>query len=101
MRRTAKYGQGWIPLGNPGSKVEAQLQQLKSYLGDENRDPDSFGLEAWIRSGSATPAEWQGTCERWRSLGATHLTFYTSGQGVGTVDKQIDAMRRFAEVARA
>ena len=100
LRRTAKYGQGWIPLGNPGSKTEAQLESLRGYVREQGRDPGNFGIEAWIRSGNAGPDEWHATAARWRDLGASHLTFYTSGQGVGPLDKQIAAMRRFAEAAR-
>ena len=43
---------------------------------------------------------WAETLEQWRRLGATHATFYTSGQGVGGLDEQIAAMRSFLEHAR-
>jgi hypothetical protein len=33
-------------------------------------------------------------------LGATHLTFYTSGQGAGTVPQQIEAMTIFKEALK-
>ena len=101
LRRAAKHGQGWIPLGNPGSQIEAQLDALRGYLRALRRDPAGFGLEAWVRSGAGTPDAWRGTVERWRALGATHATFYTSGQGVGPLDRQVEAMRRFSEAARA
>lgn len=95
LRRAAKLGQGWIPLGNPGTKTEAMLEALRGYLEAEGRDPARFGIEAWIRFGDGDPDGWAKTAERWRALGATHLTLYTSGQGTGPLDKQIEAMRAF------
>ncbi|MSO77844.1 MAG: LLM class F420-dependent oxidoreductase [Alphaproteobacteria bacterium] len=100
LRRAAKYGQGWIPLGNPNARAAEQLATLHGYLRAEGRDPRAFGVEAWIRSAKGKSDDWRAQAERWRALGATHLTFYTSGQGVGALDDQIKAMRRFAEAVR-
>lgn len=95
LKRAAKYGQGWIPLGNPDDRAEAQLETLRAYVRDEGRDPGAFGIECWIRSGIGGPHEWRAAADQWRALGATHTTFYTSGQGIGPLDKQIEAMKRF------
>jgi alkanesulfonate monooxygenase SsuD/methylene tetrahydromethanopterin reductase-like flavin-dependent oxidoreductase (luciferase family) len=95
LKRAAKYGQGWIPLGNPSSNTKAQIARLHGFLAEEGRDPATFGLEAWIRSSLGEPEAWRASADAWRDLGATHTTFYTSGLGVGSVDKQIEAMRRF------
>ena len=95
LRRAAKLGQGWIPLGNPGTKTAARLEALRGYLIEEGRDPATFGIEAWIRFGDGNPEGWRETADKWLELGATHLTFYTSGQVVGALDKQIEAMERF------
>jgi probable F420-dependent oxidoreductase len=97
LRRAATYGQGWIPLGNPDAQIEDQLQRLRSYLQAAGRTPDSFGIEAWIRSGLGGPEQWRAAAERWQSLGATHVTFYTSGQGVGPLAQQIEAMQQFRD----
>ena len=95
LKRAAKYGQGWIPLGNPSSNTQAQLRKLHGYLREEDRDPAAFGLESWIHSSLGGEAEWRVAADAWRSLGATHTTFYTSGLGIGPLDKQIAAMRAF------
>lgn len=95
LKRAAKYGQGWIPLGNPDERAEAQLETLRGYVRDEGRDPGAFGIECWIRSSIGGPHEWRTAADQWRALGATHTTFYTSGQGIGPLDKQIGAMKRF------
>jgi probable F420-dependent oxidoreductase len=98
LRRAAKLGQGWIPLGNPGGKTEAMLKTLRGYLVEEERDPTDFGVEAWIRYADGNPDGWRATADKWLDLGATHLTFYTSGQGAGPLDKQIEAMHTFKEM---
>ena len=100
LKRAAKYGQGWIPLGRPDEQIEGQLERLRTYLQGEGRDPGTFGIEAWVRSGIGGPDKWQAATERWASLGATHVTFYTSGQGIGAVDQQIGAMKQFYDAVR-
>ena len=100
LRRAAKYGQGWIPLGQPDEQTDAQLERLHNYLRAEGRDPEMFGIEAWVRSGIGGPDQWRTAAERWTALGATHVTFYTSGQGIGGVEHQIEAMRQFRDAVR-
>lgn len=97
LQRAATYGQGWIPLGNPGAQIEDQLQRLHGYLDAAGRTPDTFGIEAWIRSGLGGAEEWRAAAERWHALGATHVTFYTSGQGIGPVAQQIEALQQFRD----
>ncbi len=100
LRRAAKYGQGWIPLGNPGRSSMAMLEKLKGYLADEGRDPASFGVEAWIRHNLGGPDDWRSAVDTWRDAGASHATFYTSGQGVGGVDGQIAEMGKFMDAMK-
>lgn len=101
LRRAARYGQGWIPLGPPDARLEGQLARLHGYLRAEGRDPGAFGLEAWVRSSIGGPDQWREAAERWHALGATHVTFYTSGQGVGAVAQQIEALRQFRDVVKS
>ena len=100
LKRAARMGDGWIPLGNPGSKTTKMIEKLNAFLQAENRKRESFGIEAWIRYGDGDPDVWKATAEKWMQLGATHLTFYTSGQGAGTVSQQIEAMKIFKEALK-
>ena len=59
-----------------------------------------LSAEAWIRNSSGTPDEWREAAGRWQAPGATHLTFYTSGQGVGPVEQRIKALRQFSNAMR-
>jgi len=100
LKRAAKHGAGWIPLGNPGRTAMGMLEKLRGYLADEGRDPARFGVEAWIRHSLGGPDDWRSAVDTWREAGASHATFYTSGQGVGGVDAQIAEMRKFVEAMR-
>ena len=88
---------GGFPLGNPDEKTEGQLERLRGYLRAAGREPEAFGIEAWIRSSIGGPDEWRQAAESWAALGATHITFYTSGQGIGGVPEQIEAMQSFRD----
>ena len=100
LKRAAKLGQGWIPLGAPDDKLAGQLETLRGDLKAEGRDPSGFGIEAWLRSAIGGPDKWAEGADRWKALGVSHLTFYTSGQGVGGLEEQISAMRQFVEAVR-
>ena len=75
----------------------AMLEALRGYLEAEGRDPASFGVEAWIRHNLGGPEDWRRAVDTWAAAGASHATFYTSGQGVGGVDAQIGEMRKFMD----
>ena len=98
LKRAATFGSGWIPLGNPGSNSAKALDKINGFLMDAGRDPKKFGIEAWIRFGDGNPDSWVKTAQKWRELGADHLTFYTSGQGAGSTEQQIERMSQFYEV---
>jgi probable F420-dependent oxidoreductase len=100
LRRAATSGHGWIPLGQPDEQFERRLQRLHGYLRAAGRDPGSFGIEAWVRSSIGGPKQWRQAAERWHRLGATHVTLYTSGQGVGAVTQQIEALQQFCQAVR-
>ena len=102
LRRAAKYGQGWIPLQPQfrPDKLEGPLERLHSYLQAEGREPSAFGLDGWVISNIGGPDQWQTEAERWVSVGATHVTFYTSNLGIGAVEQQIEAMNQFYDAVR-
>ena len=100
LRRAAKYGQGWLPRFRPDEQLERPLERLHTYLQAEEREPSTFGLEGWVISNIGGPDQWQTEAERWVTVGATHVTFYTSGLGIGAVEQQIEAMNQFYDAVR-
>ena len=97
LRRAAKYGQGWIPLGGPSEERIGQLKQLRQYLRDAGRNPFQFGIEVWIPAGKGGPDDWRRLADSWAEHTITHVGFYCSGQNVGPLDKQIAALEQFKQ----
>ena len=97
LRRAARYGTGWIPLGNPDETAIARLSTLIGYLEKEGRDPAAFGIECWIRTTRRDPDTWVRAAQSWRGIGATDATLYTSGTEITSVADQIDALRDFKD----
>jgi len=100
LRRAAKYGQGWIPLGGPTEERVGQLKRLRQYLRDEGRNPFQFGIEVWIPAGKGGPDEWRRLADKWHEHTVTHVGFYASGQNLGPLDRQIAALEQFVQVMR-
>jgi len=97
LRRAARYGAGWIPLGKPDEAAVARLSALNDYLKAEGRDPTAFGIECWIKTTLSDPESWAQAAEAWRGIGATDVTLYTSGTDIMSVAEQIDALRAFKD----
>lgn len=95
LRRAARYGAGWIPLGKPDEAAVARLSALNGYLRAEGRDPAAFGIECWIRTAQRDPESWARAAQSWRGIGATDVTLYTSGTDIASVVEQIDALSAF------
>ncbi len=99
LRRAARFGAGWIPLGKPDDDAVARLGSLRGYLEDAGRTVADFGIECWIRTTKRAPESWTRAANAWRSIGATDVTLYTSGTDIKTVAEQIDALRAFKDRA--
>ena len=56
FRRTAKYGDGFMPLQYPaGDDALKAFDKLRGLIKAEGRDPKSVGLEVWVSPGKGTP----------------------------------------------
>jgi probable F420-dependent oxidoreductase len=100
IKRAARLGDGWMPIMSPNAEGEAKLAQLKAHLKEYQRDPATFGLEAWIRLTSPDPDSWAAEVAAWRRLGMQIGTLYPMYPVQG-LDAQIDLLRRFKETATA
>lgn len=96
LRRAARIGDGWIPLGlQPGDEARATLQRLRGYLLEAGRTPESFGIDGAARPTMGDSEAWRQDVERWRDLGATHITLRTDALSAGSATGPIEALRRF------
>ena len=79
LQRTAKYGDGWMPLAYPADETAlAAFDKLRALVKAENRDPASVGLEVWLSLGSDDESAWHREFAFWKQAGVTHVTAHTT-----------------------
>lgn len=97
LRRAAKIGDGWFPIGAPNADSAAMVEALNGYLSDNGRDAESFGIEPQAQVRGGNPDLWRSHAERWRELGASAISIATMSAGLGDVDNHIEAIRQYRE----
>lgn len=97
IKRAARWGDGWMPIMNPGVPAEKKLALLRSELEYHGRDVAEFGLEAWLRVETPEPDAWASAAADWSKLGATRVLLYPMYR-MTSLDEQIATLRRFKEV---
>jgi len=98
VARAARLGDGWMPIMAPDTQAEEKLAMLRAHLKSCGRDPDKFGIEAWLRMQSPDPQGWAAAADGWRRLGADMVMLYPMYR-ITNVDDHIETLRRFKEVA--
>jgi probable F420-dependent oxidoreductase len=110
FRRTAKYGDGFMPLAFPPDDTAlAAFDKLRGLIRAEGRDPADVGIEVWVSPGAGDEDDWRKEMAFWRRAGVTHATAHTTFPGghhkriAGrTVADHLSAITRFkAAVADA
>ena len=94
LRRAARLGDGLFtqrPL--PGLDWEGTLERLSGWLVEEGREPERFGIEPRIQARGDDAGAWALEAERWRALGATHLSVNTMGDGLEGPDEHVARLR--------
>jgi probable F420-dependent oxidoreductase len=97
-RRVGRLGDGWFPLLPPGPKLDEARALVDAAAIDADRDPDTLGLEGRVNWGAGGVATVTDHAERWRKIGASHLTVNTMSAGLGSVDGHLDVLASCAEV---
>ena len=100
LRRCARLGQGWVPIGGPNDASAEALATLKAEREVAGLTWDGFGVQAQAQFSGGTPERWNKHAERWRNLGCTHLAVATHGAGHETVDAHLSAAEAYFEAAR-
>ncbi len=79
FRRTAKYGDGFMPLAYPADETAtAALTRLRGMIREEGRDPASVGIEVWVSPGLGNEDSWRKEVAFWKAQGVTHITAHTT-----------------------
>ncbi len=99
IRRAARIADGWF-MGGGNRGVTEAIEQVRGYVREAGRDPATFGIEG--RVSVTTPADTQvDQLRMYQQQGVSHLSVNTMGAGFTSPQQHIDAIRRFAELARS
>lgn len=100
-RRAGRLGDGWFPQIQPGAELDEARAIVEQAARDAGRDPSALGMEgrvSWRRGSDEVAAD----LERWREVGATHVSINTMKAGFASVDDHIAALESVAAaVSRA
>ena len=99
VKRAARLGDGWMPIISPDEKAAAKLEDLRGHLRSFGRDPNTFGLEGWLRMSDENPQRWAADADGWRRLGAQIVMLYPMYR-IPTFEGQVETLRRFKEVVQ-
>jgi alkanesulfonate monooxygenase SsuD/methylene tetrahydromethanopterin reductase-like flavin-dependent oxidoreductase (luciferase family) len=97
LERMGRLADGWLPLVQPGPKLDAALQTIGRAALSAGRDPASIEMQGRV--------DWRGDeqdlverAQAWREAGATHLAVNTMGAGLSGVDAHLDALASTARL---
>ena len=102
LRRVGQLGDGWMPVfvdptdAAVYERLRGQIARLRGYVAAAGRKWESIGIEAQagVRVVQGAEESWALHAERWRLLGATHLSVHTTGAGLSSVDAHIAMLGR-------
>jgi probable F420-dependent oxidoreductase len=79
LERTAKWGDGWMPLAYPAddSALKA-FDKLRGLIAAAGRKNEDVGIEVWMSLGSDDPDLWRKDFAFWKAAGVTHVTAHTT-----------------------
>jgi probable F420-dependent oxidoreductase len=99
-RRAGRYADGWFPQMGPGPKLDEARALVEGAAREAGRDPAAIGMEGRVTLGAGGPEKVAEQAERWREVGASHLTVNTMGAGLGGVDGHLAALAQVAKALR-
>ena len=100
LKRVARLGDGWMPVGKPDESRQLMIEKLTGYLRQEGRDIGDIGIESWVTLKDLSDSDVQNEIEGWRNLGATHLSVNTMNSGLKFPDEHIQSIEKFLQMAR-
>jgi probable F420-dependent oxidoreductase len=96
FRRAGRLADGWLPMMQPGPRLDEALAQVAEGAAEAGRDPAGIGMEGRL-DWRGDPDEVVRRAELWREAGASHLSINTMRAGLATVDDHLEALSRVAE----
>ncbi len=99
FQRIGRIADGWFPMLRPGDELDAALATIATSAEGAGRDPGAIGMEGRVTWTPGDPATFGRRLERWRDLGASHLSIDTMRLGLAGVDEHLAALESAAAVA--
>jgi probable F420-dependent oxidoreductase len=95
FRRAGRVAEGWLPMVQPGPRLDQALADVAAGAEEAGRNPDVILMEGRL--------DWRGDLdelirrvEGWREAGASHLSINTMHAGLATVDDHLEVLGRVA-----
>lgn len=98
LRRIARLADGWMPLFQPDERGRELLARFHGYCREQGRDPSAVGIEGRVNATARSAAGWADAVGTWATLGASHLSVNTMGDGLRGAEAHL---RRLEEFRRA
>jgi alkanesulfonate monooxygenase SsuD/methylene tetrahydromethanopterin reductase-like flavin-dependent oxidoreductase (luciferase family) len=95
--RAARIGDGFLFSGRTQTEAVQIKAQIETKLHKLGRDAGAFGFES-IQQYSRGDNQWPGDIAAWREAGGSHVSVVTMGANLTTVDRHIDAIKRWRAV---
>jgi hypothetical protein len=73
------------------------LEIIQRTLEENQRDPQTFGLEARLSYAKGNPVEWENWIRDWQTAHVTHITLNTMGCGFQQPKDHLFAIEKFAD----
>ncbi|MCG8650186.1 MAG: LLM class flavin-dependent oxidoreductase, partial [Pirellulales bacterium] len=97
IERVCRLLDGWFPRMPLDEKTEQRMDRAWGFLEAAGKKREDFGIDATIYAATDDVDQWLREAERWQSLGATHISFQTIGQGRTEWASHLEAIRKFKE----
>jgi len=98
LRRTGNIGDGWMPNAGPTRETQDAMGRIRDYACEAGRNPDNIGLDGRVSLKGEDSSAWVEGVERWRDLGATHLSVGTMGDGLYGPTDHIKRIEQFQQI---
>ncbi|MDE3111872.1 MAG: LLM class F420-dependent oxidoreductase [Chloroflexota bacterium] len=98
LRRIARVADGWLTHVQPGD--ERAIERFRELVRAAGRDEKRVGLEGRVNAYAAAADRWPEQLEWWRRMGATHVELNTMGAKYRDLDAHLEALARFARMAK-
>ncbi|MBA3871615.1 MAG: LLM class F420-dependent oxidoreductase [Anaerolineae bacterium] len=98
LRRSARLGDGWLPNSMTLPELRFHLATLRTYLAEEGRDPEGFGVDVRLSVNRTPESEWASEAAQLAEMGVTHVAINTMGAGYNTLQDHLTVIKNFKAI---